>query len=167
MVDQQPTPPVPRRSNIVSNLFAVAAVIFAVLAVVLYFRGSGSGVAPVPTAAPGGNQIVNVTRALEAQGLSVEQPPGLFIPVGAFDVPGQGVEINGHPGFIFLFDDAAAARAAVENLDPDEVVPDQLAGTPAPAGERRIVQGSNVAILLIGSDDETWQSVQAALETLS
>jgi hypothetical protein len=160
--------PASRGRNILSNIFAFVAVVFAVIAIVLYFRGpgAGSGVAPIPTAAPGSNQIVNVTEALKAQGLSVEQPPGLFVPRRALSVPGQGVEIDGHPGFIFLYENAAAAEADVAGVNPDDVVPERVGGQPAPEGERRLVQGSNVAVLMIGGDDETWQKVEAAVAGL-
>src|SRR5215203_3870791 len=100
-----------RRSNLASNLFALAAVVFGVLALILYLRNPGGGIAPVPTAAPGGNQIVNVTDALRAQGLDVQQPRGLFVPRGALDVPGQGVEIDGSPAYVFLYPDAETAQA--------------------------------------------------------
>ena len=155
------------RSNLLSTIFAVAAVLFAVLAVVLYVRDSNrGGVAPVPTAAPGGNQIVNVTDALRAQGLSIEQPPRLFVPAGALSVPGQGVLIDGSPGFIFLFPDAAAAQSAAQSTVPDRIVPERLAGTPAPSGERRLAQGSNVIVVLVGGSEETWQKVQDAMSRL-
>jgi hypothetical protein len=154
-----------RRGNLVSNLFAAAAITFAVLAVFLYARGP-SFVPTVPTAVPGGNQLANVTDALEAQGLSVEQPPGLFIPRGALASPGQGVEIDGLPGFIFLYPDAATAAADAANADPDQVVPEQLAGKPAPEGERRLTQGSNVLVLLVGGDDATWRKVETAVASL-
>lgn len=166
-VEEQPESRTPkRRRNTVSNLFAVAAVVFGILAVVLYLRDSRGGVAPVPTAAPGHNQIVNVTTALKQEGLQVEQPPGQFIPVGELAVPGQGIEINGHPGFVFLFADTAAAQAAVEDIDVDRLAPDRIAGTPAPEGQRFLAQASNVLLLLIGADDETWEAVQRALGTL-
>jgi hypothetical protein len=154
--------------NRASNLLAAAAAIFAVLAVILYLRpGGGGGIAPIPTAAPGSNQIINVTEALKAQGLTVEQPRGLFIPAGTLAAPGQGVEINGHPGFIFLFADADAAQAAVTSVNPNDVVPERLAGTPTPAGERRMAHGSNVIVLLIGGDAQTWQKVENAVASLS
>ena len=155
-----------RRSNSMSNLFALAAVVFGVLALVLYFRNPGGGIAPVPVAAPGGNELVNVTDALRNQGLDVQQPPGLFIPRGELDVPGQGIEIDGMPGFIFLYQDAETARADAGGVDADDVVPDRLAGTPTPSGERRMTQGSNVIVLLIGGSAETWQKVEAAVASL-
>lgn len=158
-----------RGRNTLSNVFALVAVIFAVIAIVLYVRnpGAGSGVAPIPTAAPGSNQIVNVTEALKAQGLTVDQPPGMFVPKRALSVPGQGVEIAGNPAFIFLYPDTEEARADVADIAPDDVVPEQIAGQPAPAGERRITQGSNVVVLMIGGDAETWRKVEAAVASLS
>jgi hypothetical protein len=156
-----------RGSNLLSNLFAVAAVAFAILAAILYLRGSRIAAPVAPTAAQGGNQIVNVTEALEAQELTVELPPGLFIPRGALAVPGQGIEINGLPAFIFLYPNAQAATADAAGADPNQVVPDRLAGTPAPPGERRLARGSNVIVLLVGGDEETWQKVEAAVASLN
>lgn len=156
----------PRRSNLLSNLFAVAAIAFGIIAAVLYIRNPGGGVAPVPTPAPGGAELVNVTDALRAQGLNVEQPPRLFIPMGALDAPGQGVLIDGSPGFIFLYPDTASAAADAEGADPASIVPERLAGTPAPEGEPRLTQGSNVIVLLVGGSEETWQKVETAVGSL-
>jgi hypothetical protein len=157
----------PRRNNLASNLFALAAVVFGVLALIFYLRNPGGGIAPVPTAAPGGNQIVNVTDALRAQGLDVQQPRGLFVPRGELDVPGQGIQIDGAPAFIFLYPDEAAAQAAAASADPNDVVPPRLMGTPTPAGERRMTQGSNVILLVIGGSEETWQKVETAVASLA
>ena len=156
-----------RRSNTASNLFALAAVVFGVLALILYLRNPGGGIAPVPTAAPGGNQIVNVTDALRAQDLDVQQPPGLFVPRGALGVPGQGIEIDGAPAFIFLYPDEAAARADAAGVHANDVVPERLAGTPTPEGERRMTQGSNVIVLVVGGSAETWQKVETAVASLA
>jgi hypothetical protein len=160
------TSPGKRRGNTASNLFALAAVVFGLLALLLYFRNPSGGIAPVPVAPPGGNELVNVTDALRGQGLDVQQPPGLFIPRGALDVPGQGIEIERMPAFIFLYPDAETARADATGVAADDVVPDRLAGTPTPAGERRMTQGSNVIVLLVGGSPETWQKVEAAVASL-
>jgi hypothetical protein len=159
-------PPAKRRSNTVSNLFALAAVIFGVLALILYFRNPGGGIAPIPVATPGGNQLVNVTDALRSQGLDVEQPRGLFIPRGALKVPGQGVEVNGTPAYIFLYPDAETARADAAGVDAADVVPKRPGGTPTPDVDARLTQGSNVIVLLVGGSAETWQKVEAAVASL-
>src|SRR5215213_11230545 len=155
-----------RRGNTASNLFALAAVVFGVLALVLYFRNPGGGIAPVPVAPPGGNELVNVTDALRAQNLDVQQPPGLFIPRGALDVPGQGVEIDGSPAYIFLYPDAETARADAASVDAADVIRGRPVGTPTPDGEGRMTQGSNVIVLLVGGSSETWQKVEAAVASL-
>jgi hypothetical protein len=158
--------PPKRRSNTVSNVFALAAVLFGVLALILYFRNPGGGIAPVPVAAPGGNQLVNVTDALRSQGLDVQQPPGLFIPRGALDVPGQGVEIEGSPAYIFLYPDSETAQADAASVDAADVVPKRPVATPTPDGEGHLTQGSNVIVLLVGGSPETWQKVEAAVASL-
>jgi hypothetical protein len=152
--------------NTLSNILAVVAVLFAILAVVLYLR-PGRGIAPVPTAVPGGNQLINVVRALEGQGLEVTQPQGMFVPAGDAGVPGQGLQIAGVPAFVFLFPDQSQAQDAVLTLDPGAVVPDSLRGTPMPVGERRITQGSNVVLIMAGGDDANWQKVETAIAGLS
>ncbi|MCC2629428.1 MAG: hypothetical protein K0S14_3078, partial [Thermomicrobiales bacterium] len=96
----------------------------------------------------------------------VEQPRGLFIPRGALDVPGQGVEIDGMPAYIFLYPDAETARADAAGVDAVDVVPTRPAGTPTPDGEARMTQGSNVIVLLAGGSPETWQKVEAAVASL-
>ena len=160
---QQPRP----RSNLLSNLFLALAVLFAAVAVFLFVRGPGlRGVAPVPTAAPGGNQVVNVTDALRAEGLEVQQPPGVFVPVGALQSPGQGIAIDGIPAFVFLYPDAATAAADAARADPNSVVPATLKGTPVAVGERRLAQGSNVVLVMAGGGDETWRKVEAAIARL-
>lgn len=164
MTDAAPERRKPR--NTLSNILAVVAVIFAILAVILYLR-PGRGIAPVPTAVPGGNQLINVVRALEGQGLEVTQPQGMFVPAGDAGVPGQGLEIAGNPAFVFLFPDQSQAQGAVRTLDPAAVVPGALRGTPMPEGERRITQGSNVVLVMAGGDDATWQKVERAVAGLA
>ena len=75
--------------------------------------------------------------------------------------------IAGSPAFIFLLPDAAAAESAAQSADPDQIIPKRLAGTPAPSGERRLAQGSNVIVVMVDGDDETWHKVQAAVAATS
>jgi hypothetical protein len=156
-----------RKSNALSNVLAVVAIAFAVIAAILFYQDGLRGSPPVPTAAPGDNQLANVVGALQAQGLEVRQPPRLFIPRGELEVPGQGIEIEGMPAFVFLYPNPEAARQDVTNVDPAGIVPERIAGTPTPSGERRMAQGSNVAVLLVGGDAQTWQDVETAVASLS
>lgn len=155
------------RRNLVSNLLAVAAVIFAIIAIVLYAQGSRTGgIAPIPTPAAGALQIVNVTEALKAQGVDVKQPPGLFIPATKLGTPGQGIEIDGVPAFVFLFTSEVDARQALEDIDPESLVPARLEGTRVPSGQRHLVRGRDVAILVVGGDETLWHKVDDAVASL-
>ena len=69
------------------------------------------------------------------------------------------------PAFIFLYPDAETARADAAGVDADDVVPIGWRGLP-PDGERRMTQGNNVIVLLVGGSPETWQKVEAAVATL-
>ena len=160
MTDAAPEQRKPK--NTLSNILAVVAVLLAILAVVLYLR-PGRGIAPIPTASPGENQLINVVRALEGQGLQVTQTQGMFVPAGDAGVPGQGLAVDGNPAFVFLYPDQAQAQGTVLTLDPAAVIPDTLRGTPLPTGERRMAQGSNVVLIMVGGDDVTWQKVETAI----
>jgi hypothetical protein len=82
-------------------------------------------------------------------------------------VPGQGIEIDGAPAFIFLYPDEAKALADAAGVDANDVVPERLAGTPTPEGERRLTQGSNVIVVVVGGSAETWQKVETAVASLA
>lgn len=161
-----PAPRAQKPGNTLSNILAVVAAVFAILAVVLYLRPN-QGIAPIPTAAPGRNELINVVQALKAQDLPVTQPQGLFVPAGTLSVPGQGLQIDGAPAFVFLFPDAGTAQGSALTGDPAAIIPDALRGTPTPGGERRLTQNSNVVLVMIGGDDTTWHKVETAIAGLA
>ena len=74
------------------------------------------------------------------------------MPRGELDVPGQGIEIDGGPAFIFLYQEAET-RADAAGVNADDVVPERWR-TPTPEGERRMTQGSNVIVVVVGGSPE-------------
>jgi hypothetical protein len=120
-----------------------------------------------PPVTPGAIRTVDVVSTLRAAGLSVEQNQRLFVPQREFEVPGQGIMVEGALMLLFVFPDRAADGAAFAAADPANVLPERLAG----AGELDVAdvmlaQGSNVVVALAGGDDRTWEIVKATIEGL-
>lgn len=152
------------------GLSAVLAVLAVLLATgVVRF---GPSTPPPPPPKPGQIQVIDVVRALEAQGLAVQQvPQGL--PRGAFSAPGQGLTVDGEPLYLFVFPDTETAQSEVEAADPFAVLPAAAMATPGreeiPSPDTAppmIVQGSNVAVAMARGSDDQRAKVRAAIEGL-
>ncbi len=153
--------------------FGLAAVL-AVLAVLLA-TGTvriGPSTPPPPPPTPGQIKVIDVVRALEAQGLAVQQTQQ-GVPLGELSAPGQGLTVDGEPLYLFIFTDPETAQRDVEAADPYAVLPASV----MPEADRAeiptsdppppmIVQGSNVAVAMPGGSDEQRAKVRAAIEGL-
>lgn len=165
----------PRRGWSASSIFFLAlSVVLAVLALLLATGRVriGPTTPPPPPPMPGQIQVIDVVRALEAQGLAVEQLPR-GVPRGAFSAPGQALSANGTPLYLFIFPDPATAEREVAATDPFAVLPAAAMATPGrteiPAPDAvppMIVRGSNVAVAMPGGDDDLRARVRAAIEGL-
>jgi hypothetical protein len=125
---------------------------------------------PPPT--PGQIEAIDVVRALQAQGMTVQQVQQ-GVPRGAFSAPGQGLTVDGEPVYLFIFPDPATAQREVAAADPFAVLPASAMPTPGraevpspDAAPPMIVQGSNVAVAMPGGSDDQRAKVRAAIEGL-
>lgn len=161
-----------RRGWPASSIFFLGlSAVLAVLAVLLATGKLRLGPsAPPPTA--GHITVIDVVRALEAQGFAVEQVPR-GLPRGALSAPGQGLTVDGEPLYLFIFPDPATASDEVAAADPFAVLP--ASSTPTPdrtetpspdAPPPMIVQGSNVAVAMPGGSDDQRAKVRTAIEGL-
>jgi hypothetical protein len=174
----KPNEPSPRarRGWPPSSLFFLGlSAVLAVLAVLLWVGAIriGPGTPPPPPPTPGQLNTIDVVRALEAQGLAVEQPPPTGVVRGAFSAPAQILLVDGEPLYLFRFPDPATAEREVAAAEPSEVLPASTQPTPgridlpAPDGSPpMIVRGSNVAVALPGGDDDLRDRVRTAIEGL-
>ena len=174
----QPNPneaPPPRRGWPLSSLFFLGlSAVLAVLAVLL-FTGTlriGQTTPPPPPPTPGQLETIDVVRALQAQGLTVEQRPR-GLPRGEFSAPGQELAVDGQPLYLFIFPNPDVAASEVAAADPLAVAPASTMPTPGEgdvpspdAAPPAIVQGSNVVVALPGGDDDLRAKVRAAIEGL-
>ncbi len=153
--------------------FGLAAVL-AVLAVLLA-TGTvriGPSTPPPPPPTPGQIKVIDVVRALEAQGLAVQQAKQ-SVPLGELSAPGQGLTVDGETLYLFVFPDPTTARQEVEAADPYAVLPasamseaDRAEIPTSDPPPPMIVQGSNVAVAMPGGSDEQRAKVRAAIEGL-
>jgi hypothetical protein len=169
------TPPPTRRGWPLSSLFFLGlSVVLAVLAVLLFTGAIRFGQTTPPPPPPTAGQIktIDVVRALQAQGLAVEQQPR-GLPRGEFSAPGQELSVEGLPLYLYIFPSPDVAEQEVAAADPFAVLPAAAMPTPgdrdvpAPDGvPPLIVQGSNVAVALPGGDDDLRAKVRTAIEGL-
>jgi len=159
-----------RGSSLLTLLFGALAVVLAAAAIVLWLRdrdGAGRDEPPVPTAAAGENEFIHVVQALEAEGLETVIVQG-GLPAGELGAPGQRLDVNGVPLYVFLYPDAAAAATPAARLDPATALPAANArGTPVATEPPHLAHGSNVIVALVGGDDELRARVDAAIARLA
>lgn len=147
-------------------LFAVAAILFAVVAV-LYVQEwrEGEKTPPPPPSIPGQAEIKNVVDALQAEGLTVE-----YLRQGArapeLSAPGQGLTVDGVPLYVFIYENPGAREEESVEIDAATLVLLTTTGTPVPGGPFRIAEGSNVLAVLTGGSDEVAAKVARAIASL-
>src|SRR5690348_2227259 len=114
MRDQHAKPSPRRGSQLLSTVLFVAAIAFAALAVIIWFRDDAGPdrEPPIPTATAGRYDLANVLSALEAQGLDGDfgRTPATANS-NQIDTPGQHLKVNGQSLFVFIFPGANAETA--------------------------------------------------------
>jgi hypothetical protein len=130
------------------------------------YSGSETRCVPGTPDVPSRHLLASVIDALSAQGLSVQQPPGVFVPRGAFSVPGQGVQIDGLLAYVFIYPDADTAAQDARQVTLSTASLELGPGTPTPLNDLHMTQGSNVIVVLIGGSTEIWERIRTAIASL-
>jgi hypothetical protein len=177
MRDQQAPRTLRRGSQLLSTVLFVAAIAFAVLAVVIWFRDDAgpNREPPIPTATAGRYDLANVFGALEATGLDGDfgRTPATANS-NQIDTPGQHLKVNGQSLYVFIFPgaDAESATAARETAGTDldaatMTLTAPQSGTDVTGGEElTVLQGANVIAVLVGGDAELQEEVTTVIEGL-
>ena len=177
MRDQQATPTTRRGSQLLSTVLFVAAIAFAILAVVIWFRDDAgpNREPPIPTATAGRYDLANVLSALEATGLDGDfgRTPATANS-NQIDTPGQHLKVNGQSLYVFIFPgaDAGSATAAREAAGADldaaaMTLTAPQSGADVTGGEElTVLQGANVIAVLVGGDAELQEDVTTVIEGL-
>jgi hypothetical protein len=162
-------------ANRLSTVLFAAAIIFAGLAVYLYFTEESSPQGPtVPTPESGRNEFANVVEALRDAGLENVDPGRYTATANQLEQPGQVIEIGDINAFVFIYPDAdpdaavASREADAADLDAGTLVlTSRQAERPLNEGEdTHIFQKSNVIVILVGGDDELVTTVEDAINSL-
>src|SRR5262245_38567273 len=149
-------------------IFAVAAV--AVLAYGVYqsHENTSEPTSVPPTSSAGGNSLINIIQALQAQGLKTDIIKSSFRSP-QLTVPGQGVSVDGDKLYIFIYngaDSVALREADSKNLDPASLTVVTVSGTPVAGTSPHVVSNSNVIAVLSSSDEDVTSKVDAAIQGL-
>lgn len=147
-------------------LFGLAAVLFVVVAV-LYVRdrGSGAKLPPTPASVPGKAQSINVLNALKVQGIKAGFSGG-GARSDALSPPGQALTADGHPLYVFIYEDPASREAETAGLDVASLDLLDIRGSPVAGGAPHAVGGSNVYAVLLGGDQALAAKVDRAIQGL-
>jgi hypothetical protein len=150
-------------------IFAVAAV--AVLAYGIYQSQIESNDEPTiapPTSEPGGNKLINITNALEDQGLKVEIVRSSFRSP-QLSVPGQGLSVDNGKLYVFIYPGRTAVEdreAESKDLDPSTLTVLTVSGTPVAGNAPHVVSNSNVIAVLPSASQDVIDKVDAAIQGL-
>jgi hypothetical protein len=150
-------------------IFAVAAV--AVLGYGIWQsqnEGNSDDGNPPPAATPGAYRLIDVVTALEIEGFEVKIIRSSFRSP-QLSVPGQGLEVDGKPIFVFVYPgkDAVAAREAdSKTIDPATLTVNTVSGTPVAAREPHVVFNSNVIAIVPSSSQDVNDKVDSAIQSL-
>lgn len=124
--------------------------------------------APIPTAGPGRNELINVVRALQAEGIEATIA-AQSVRSEELDQAGQEVVADGVPLYVFIYRgaDAVAQRERdFAGLDPAAFVLTSTSGTPVAGEGFRLFGGSNVIAALKGGDADLQAKVERAIDGL-
>lgn len=177
-MQNRPAAPAPRRqSQLLSTILFIAAIVFAILAVVVWVRDDTRlhREPPIPTATAGRYDLANVLGALEAAGLDGDygRTPATANS-NQIDTPGQHLKVNGQSLFVFVFPgvDATSATAAREAAGADLDAATMTLTAPQSQADLTggqpltVVQGANVIAVLVGGDPTLQKKVITVIEGL-
>jgi hypothetical protein len=136
----------------------------------LYYRQQNEEetLPPRPTSPAGSLEVIDISDALQRQGLKVQVSPRA-VRSTLLSVPGQGLIVDGAALYVFVYDDVRARESEWEiaRSNPSGVLPERTAfGTPITLGETHIAAGSNVIVALTGGSTEIAEKVDRAIDGL-
>jgi hypothetical protein len=141
----------------------VAAGLFVVVAVMyVQDRNNKSDEPPTPASIPGHAQLKNVVDALRGQDITTDYAKTGGAKADGLTPPGQGLTADGHPLYVFIYDDVATRESEVDSLG-GEVILTSPSGNPLDAEAIHSVAGSNVFAVLTGGDDALIEKVDNAI----
>jgi hypothetical protein len=162
-----------RRNRNLGSSLIFAALAVALVAIALMYLQEDNGppaTAPIPRATPGENILINVSEAVEAQGLKPTFGPGT-VRVAELVPPGQLIVLGDARLYVFLFGSTEEQQDASQELDPTTLTLLTPSGTPvagvgSPLPDLHVTAGSNVIAILVGGTPEQIEKVDAAIASL-
>ena len=153
-----------------SWLFLVLSVALFAAGAFLYFQDRGDEeTIEIPIAAAGENELVHVVSALEAEDVTVEYLSGAD-GVGSRMLEnnaGQALSADGERLYVFIYPDVEMRELATLDVLAEDVDLENNAGDPVASADLRLFTGSNVAVVLVGGDEDLAEKIAAGLEQLA
>jgi len=154
------------RTWISYGLFALSAILFAVVLYMYIDNRNSEKSPPPPSAQAGANEMKDVMSALKDQGLTVEYGRSADRAVGMTEVA-QSIKINGETAYVFIYPDPSQRETEQQRVDASRLVIVNTRSTPVAAAPPHLYGGSNVIVAVYSDDPDVQEKVQAALDGLS
>jgi hypothetical protein len=158
-----------RTQSIISSLLMITSIVLLVAVGFLYLRNRDDTEEPTPpTPVPGHNQAINVLEAFRSENLDASfGEQGTDVRSAILERPGQKVELDSGAAYIFIYPDVASQEQATLDVVPEDIDLTDISGDPVDVDTIDLFTGSNVAVVLVDSDQETADRVQSAVAELT
>lgn len=148
------------------GLFALSAVLFAIVAYTYISDRNTPDSPPPPSAQAGANELKDVVTALRAQGLTVEYGRSADRAPGLSEVA-QAITINGDLAYVFIYPDPGQRETEQNRITRDTLVIVNTRSTPVATASPHLYGGSNVLLALMSSDQDVQAKVQRTIEGMN
>jgi hypothetical protein len=158
-----------KAQSILSTVLLVASLVLLATVAVLYVRDRNDGGDPKPpTAVPGHNEAIDVLNAIEAEGLDAEfGGPGTDVRSRMLEGAGQTIELDAGTVYAFIYTDESQQDDVTLDVLAEDVDIVDVSGNALDVTDAHLFTNSNVAVLLVSSDEETIEGVEAAVAALT
>lgn len=154
--------------SLISTLLLVCSVVLMLAVGFLYIQDRREDDTPTPpTSVPGHNQAIDVLNAFRKQDLDATfGDQGSDVRSEMLERPGQTIELPDATAYVFIYQDFDARDEATLDVLAEDVDLVDVAGDPIEIDDASLFTNSNVAVLLVGGDDDTVAKVEEAVNTL-
>ena len=157
-----------RIQSLISALLLILSAALLALAAFLYFQPDKDPAEPArATAVPGHYQLIDVVDIIEAQGLKVEfGGPTTGVRSRMLDSPGQLLTVGDGQVYVFIYPDVDSQENASLDVDARDVDLISVSGDSLDTPNATLSAKSNVAVFIVGLNDEATTKIDKAIQSL-
>lgn len=154
--------------SILSTILLLASAGLLAVVGILYLKDRGDEEDPArPTSVPGHYQLIDIVDAIKDEGVDVSfGAQGTDVRSIVLERPGQMLSLDSGRAYVFIYPDIATQEDATLDVAAEDVDLEDIAGDPVDASNVQLYTGSNVAVLVVDSNEETSDKIESAITLL-